>query len=156
MLKQDMVVIHQTIICQPPSGGCVLKHTESQTRRREPTQPPSGGCVLKPIRNPNNPQITYPAAFGRLCVETFTLKSWLVSSIPAAFGRLCVETRSCLDGLTWSSPAAFGRLCVETFLYRLSLPTSFPAAFGRLCVETSVICEAFLWVGPSRLRAAVC
>ena len=33
-----------------------------------------------------------PAAFGRLCVETYEGLSFAVEGIPAAFGRLCVET----------------------------------------------------------------
>ena len=34
----------------------------------------------------------FPAAFGRLCVETFLKQSELHFFHPAAFGRLCVET----------------------------------------------------------------
>ena len=33
-----------------------------------------------------------PAAFGRLCVETYLCFLAMVSMISAAFGRLCVET----------------------------------------------------------------
>ena len=33
---------------QPPSGGCVLKHTKTLESEIILTQPPSGGCVLKP------------------------------------------------------------------------------------------------------------
>ena len=33
-----------------------------------------------------------PAAFGRLCVETFPFEAVLTVEVPAAFGRLCVET----------------------------------------------------------------
>ena len=32
---------------QPPSGGCVLKPTDSQETNADSLQPPSGGCVLK-------------------------------------------------------------------------------------------------------------
>ena len=35
---------------------------------------------------------TYPAAFGRLCVETRLLQYRQMTVQPAAFGRLCVET----------------------------------------------------------------
>ena len=34
------------------------------------------------------------AAFGRLCVETNAMVSWLARILSAAFGRLCVETFS--------------------------------------------------------------
>ena len=105
--------------------------------------------------------ITYPAAFGRLCVETSLFDKGLCGFVerPAAFGRLCVETSQntslpfrmviqppsggCvlkhLDSLTntvINSPAAFGRLCVETIEHPQSYDASEPAAFGRLCVET--------------------
>ena len=56
-------------------------------------QPPSGGCVLKPRVGETENFVMFPAAFGRLCVET----NWSVVAVPlrwqpAAFGRLCVET----------------------------------------------------------------
>ena len=38
-------------------------------------------------------QLTQPAAFGRLCVETGLLAAVVIGALPAAFGRLCVETR---------------------------------------------------------------
>ena len=99
-----------------------------------------------------------PAAFGRLCVETMSLKKVSDKSLPAAFGRLCVETyRAALTVLYgfqppsggcvlkhWTYwvllktrlPAAFGRLCVETSLAEDAPNPDIPAAFGRLCVET--------------------
>ena len=55
-------------------------------------QPPSGGCVLKQGVIDTGRAAEDPAAFGRLCVETFRRALWLKNSWPAAFGRLCVET----------------------------------------------------------------
>ena len=40
--------------------------------------------------------IVFPAAFGRLCVETRTKLSIKKGTVPAAFGRLCVETATCM------------------------------------------------------------
>ena len=57
-------------VCQPPSGGCVLKQLGIGRDRRGICQPPSGGCVLKPPRQGKATHQGYPAAFGRLCVET--------------------------------------------------------------------------------------
>ena len=58
---------------QPPSGGCVLKHAETNlVERFISTQPPSGGCVLKLETLKTNTITHTPAAFGRLCVETAT------------------------------------------------------------------------------------
>ena len=76
---------------QPPSGGCVLKQRRNETPDYQHSQPPSGGCVLK-----HYPQPVFnfhpPAAFRRLCVETFSA-AWSASAPhPAAFRRLCVET----------------------------------------------------------------
>ncbi|EET43551.1 hypothetical protein NEISICOT_02639 [Neisseria sicca ATCC 29256] len=76
---------------QPPSGGCVLKPVVPVPVVPVPVQPPSGGCVLKHL------DFTYqtrhfPAAFGRLCVETGHQAVVWRRTKPAAFGRLCVET----------------------------------------------------------------
>ena len=55
-------------------------------------QPPSGGCVLK-HKTPLGVRMRYfPAAFGRLCVETANEFGFDLIQCPAAFGRLCVET----------------------------------------------------------------
>ena len=37
-------------------------------------------------------RIIPPAAFGRLCVETWKTNICMARAAPAAFGRLCVET----------------------------------------------------------------
>ena len=58
-------------LIQPPSGGCVLKLLIHLALIAHPRQPPSGGCVLKLNGNAYSPRITRPAAFRRLCVETF-------------------------------------------------------------------------------------
>ena len=55
---------------QPPSGGCVLKQPFDFQRVQGAGQPPSGGCVLKPFGHCSFSSFTFPAAFGRLCVET--------------------------------------------------------------------------------------
>ena len=56
-------------------------------------QPPSGGCVLKRAWQEYFGIAYQPAAFGRLCVETYFQKSLTsIMKNPAAFGRLCVET----------------------------------------------------------------
>ena len=56
------------------------------------TQPPSGGCVLKPFIFAFEQVLCFPAAFGRLCVETVNSFLGNIETMPAAFGRLCVET----------------------------------------------------------------
>ena len=55
-------------------------------------QPPSGGCVLKQKTPITTDGVLYPAAFGRLCVETGAGLDCTALPSPAAFGRLCVET----------------------------------------------------------------
>ena len=79
----------------------------------QPRQPPSGGCVLKRLHS-IFPLSDQPAAFGRLCVETFKPCSTAAFDRPAAFGRLCVETAISSITASGKRPAAFGRLCVET------------------------------------------
>ena len=56
------------------------------------SQPPSGGCVLKPFVEAILSTARTPAAFGRLCVETYNALFVGRPNFPAAFGRLCVET----------------------------------------------------------------
>ncbi len=76
---ETMPSLVKAAVCnfQPPSGGCVLKLYLMSIRYNSHVQPPSGGCVLK-LRY----LMTYftsrrPAAFRRLCVETFGLSSSL-------------------------------------------------------------------------------
>ena len=56
---------------QPPSGGCVLKLWVGREHIVGRHQPPSGGCVLKLNLLGEGFGEVGPAAFGRLCVETF-------------------------------------------------------------------------------------
>ena len=80
---------------QPPSGGCVLKRVDQAISANTAyDQPPSGGCVLKRCVKPCLHGFSYPAALGRLCVETRASFDFGSPIIPAALGRLCVETLS--------------------------------------------------------------
>ena len=81
-------------------------------------------------------EITKPAAFRRLCVETRQRPRPRRSQIPAAFRRLCVETIWRRPSSRHHAPAAFRRLCVETITESAKLSDVEPAAFRRLCVET--------------------
>ena len=145
------------LISQPPSGGCVLKlQVAKHTQRRESPAAFGRLCVetwfliCRPVQNG-------PAAFGRLCVETHHQPLRNKSYRPAAFGRLCVETLVDNRVIATLQPAAFGRLCVETpMAWTLKTTICCPAAFGRLCVETSRILSESLPKQASRLRAAVC
>ena len=60
-------------ISQPPSGGCVLKRFTMPSQGCWTIQPPSGGCVLKLFKSSDVTSATDPAAFRRLCVETWIL-----------------------------------------------------------------------------------
>ena len=68
-----------------PEYVCVYERTKNQ--------PPSGGCVLKRVSK-QRLYIRFPAAFGRLRVETAHLTNQFGHPRPAAFGRLRVETRT--------------------------------------------------------------
>ena len=41
--------MNNSLKCQPPSGGCVLKLPSFYQLFQLLSQPPSGGCVLKPV-----------------------------------------------------------------------------------------------------------
>ena len=71
------------MLCQPPSGGCVLKHRNRLLFIPRIHQPPSGGCVLKQGNGHLDCCLQIPAAFRRLCVETigaFKTLAGIVSS----------------------------------------------------------------------------
>ena len=120
----------------------------------------------------------YPAAFRRLCVETFCAFGAGLDFDPAAFRRLCVETKQRVNIINIRCQPPSGG-CVLKLRHqthgkpRLTQPPSggcvlkpqilgspdapaIPAAFRRLCVETAICgqrCKACL---ASRLQAAVC
>ena len=64
---------------QPPSGGCVLKRQYVDNGAKPVYQPPSGGCVLKHAVFFGGQIDKGPAAFRRLCVET-----WRIPFLPSA------------------------------------------------------------------------
>ena len=101
--------------------------------------------------------LNLPAAFGRLCVETFVLKQSANLQYQPPSGGCVLKRYSNLAASSSYCPAAFGRLCVETWL---KLPCRSgrqqPAAFGRLCVETMLHLPDARKIAASRLRAAVC
>ena len=72
MLKRSPDHLFHAQNAQPPSGGCVLKHIEQGRGAGFARQPPSGGCVLKHGLVRRTIIRRWPAAFGRLCVETTT------------------------------------------------------------------------------------
>ena len=92
----------------------MLKLREPRQDGGHACQPPSGGCVLKHDIQRASLPFPVPAAFGRLCVETGGGGGGSNGNGPAAFGRLCVETIMTLGATLDGIPAAFGRLCVET------------------------------------------
>ena len=76
---------------------------------------------------------------------------------PAAFGRLCVETERVAGGTQGESTQPPSGGCVlKLRRYNLCLLTVMPAAFGRLCVETIKHKTSHFYELTSRLRAAVC
>ena len=158
--------------CQPPSGGCVLKHRHSGVDIILITPAAFGRLCVETAMTSSRLGIKCPAAFGRLCVETTypeesdhtmldqppsggcVLKLLLIRpiyslQIPAAFGRLCVETPTIDKDGVLNHPAAFGRLCVETACVKSDNGCNCPAAFGRLCVETPMPVIVFSLLRPA-------
>ena len=179
MLKRPVGRCRHPYPCQPPSGGCVLKHRHSGVDIILITPAAFGRLCVETAMTSSRLGIKCPAAFGRLCVETTypeesdhtmldqppsggcVLKLLLIRpiyslQIPAAFGRLCVETACVKSDNGCNCPAAFGRLCVETPMPVIVFSLLRPAAFGRLCVETVSVPVRIADQGSSRLRAAVC
>ena len=107
--------IHNKNQTQPPSGGCVLKRPLVAQIGSDWFQPPSGGCVLKLGRWSLINGVRYPAAFGRLCVETITttiIPRPDLNQPPSGGCVLKPSIGAVVIGV--AAPAAFGRLCVET------------------------------------------
>ena len=77
VLKPFLCGIRRICQHQPPSGGCVLKLYPATPRGCRNNQPPSGGCVLKHPQTNRADRNAPPAAFGRLCVETVILCSFI-------------------------------------------------------------------------------
>ena len=77
-----------------------------------------------------------PAAFRRLCVETFVSHDFYSSSTQPPSGGCVLKRDRFTRGMSHLKPAAFRRLCVET-VHRCNQHSGRdPAAFRRLCVET--------------------
>ena len=74
---------------------------------------------------------------------------------PAAFRRLCVETWPFLMRVSLASPAAFGRLCVETISISASKGKGIQPPSGG-CVLKQVMDNDYAGSEVSRLQAAVC
>ena len=99
---------------QPPSGGCVLKLRMASDFGRLRVQPPSGGCVLKLREGRIKVSGSAPAAFGRLCVETWMAYSAVKELYQPPSGGCVLKRNLTNAGKPKMVPAAFGRLCVET------------------------------------------
>ena len=120
-------------------------------------QPPSGGCVLKHTYITQGIIKALAAAFGRLCVET---ESELVTSSeseqqPPSGGCVLKQSDKVFAANHTEQPPSGGCvLKLDNTL--LSVVKTKAAAFGRLCVETSMNGCTSGALGCSRLRAAVC
>ena len=77
---------------QPPSGGCVLKHSISAAAQKAAAPAAFRRLCVETPRSPLCPSCPRPAAFRRLCVETLQRRHFGFDTLPAAFRRLCVET----------------------------------------------------------------
>ena len=122
-------------------------------------QPPSGGCVLKHFWRVTLNQFTYPATFGRLCVETVrNMKSkldlqtqppsggcvlkpaifdWSYHSVSQPPSGGCVLKRCKTSGFCCVviQPPSGGCVLKHIPEYLIEKDCQ-PATFGRLCVET--------------------
>ena len=80
----------------------------------------------------------FPAAFGRLRVETLSERPPLPDNWRQPPSGGCVLKRHLYGRINRiGQPAAFGRLRVETPEALAAEPLPLPAAFGRLRVDTS-------------------
>ena len=92
----------------------MLKHLYISLRDLIEFQPPSGGCVLKRIRPKKGLEMMDPAAFRRLCVETFVQIPLPYAGDQPPSGGCVLKHPQIMHGIIRQEPAAFRRLCVET------------------------------------------
>ncbi len=83
------------------------------------------------------------------------LNTGIDAGYPAAFGRLCVETQEKKKTPVHKHPAAFGRLCVETLGFDFAALSDCQPPSGG-CVLKLSFHTVHGFKNPSRLRAAVC
>ena len=136
MLKLSIMVQAPLLVRPAAFGRLCVETADVVGSEFELCQPPSGGCVLKRSLTVDMSGLCQPAAFGRLCVETVMRRCEFKGVTPAAFGRLCVETRVAAGVRYAFTQPPSGGCVLKPFggaacFFRLS-----PAAFGRLCVET--------------------
>ena len=96
--------------------------------------------MLKPPVLPSAITLSFPAAFGRLCVETpYALERNTVGSVQPPSGGCVLKQLFKLNTLwQFSQPPSGG--CVLKHKRKLNHDYDYkPAAFGRLCVETAPI-----------------
>ena len=107
VLKLYLIPILYLLLCQPPSGGCVLKQRLRVRADDAQYQPPSGGCVLKQTRGFWAKSLALPAAFGRLCVETwFAYLVWAETHQPPSGGCVLKHAREqAHDGQAYQPPS---------------------------------------------------
>ena len=121
----------------------------------------------------------WPAAFGRLCVETAPSQKLYPVLTPQPPSGGCVLKQNTVESRKNSEdqPPSGGCVLKHIDFYRRpaaryqppsggcvlkqkrdveSTKDNEPAAFGRLCVETRMESKIRLEAKPSRLRAAVC
>ena len=77
-----------------------------------------------------------PAAFRRLCVETWRYRAVRRNVAPAAFRRLCVETTYTVSGQRAGNQPPSGGCVLKLTHVGTERTATPPAAFRRLCVET--------------------
>ena len=125
---------HTRARVQPPSGGCVLKQGLGGRFLAAGSQPPSGGCVLKPHQQSVDYCHAFPAAFGRLCVETV----WMIDT-------------GALDAQPPSGGCVLKHGRGKTFTPSPNQPPS-----GGCVLKLTRRRKNDRFYRPSRLRAAVC
>ena len=140
MLKHNIVNRSSSNYFQPPSGGCVLKLLPIQTRVCWRSQPPSGGCVLKLLIVDTDTFKRFPAAFGRLCVETDgRLTVHFGTGQPPSGGCVLKQEAAKRRRCIGAQPPSGGCVLKRRSYPALPFSIMVPAAFGRLCVETSMV-----------------
>ena len=97
-----------------------------------------------------------PAAFGRLCVETYRQHGGGRNRNQPPSGGCVLKPSGTRIPANGSGQPPSGGCVLKQSVWVVFEGSVVPAAFGRLCVETDISVGQPVTKGASRLRAAVC
>ena len=128
------------LLCQPPSGGCVLKHHKPNAARRPARQPPSGGCVLKlPQPKLVGRDNLYQPPSGGCVLKLYSTDTQIDEKGQPPSGGCVLKQRLRVRADDAQNQPPSGGCVLKHDALMVVAALILPAAFRRLCVETPAV-----------------